>query len=225
VKCNFRLLPGIIVLICLSVFSEVPAQQNPVIISTATKSQKTVPAENIELFNQMAGQNLQVDTTDQALLDMIKKSLAQQQMQGAGSAPIEPDKGDIAQQVKVNVNRLNSTSQMTEQSFGRNRLLALGAKAVPYLTQYLKDDKRTYVRVQIARILGKIGDETAIPSLEESAQSQYNALNKNAITAIGDIGGENGLGSLNRLKAITTDPECVEAINASIEKISQQKKQ
>jgi HEAT repeat protein len=175
----------------------------------------------LKAFQQITGQDLQAFTTDQALLKLIQQSITKQN----ADAPVPgADTGDIASQVKANVNRLNSTQPITIQSFGKARLIKLGAQAVPYLEDYLANDKRTYVRVQIARILGKIGDVSAIPSLEEAAKSEFNSLNKTAITALGDIGGENALQSLERLNSTTRDQECLQAIMLSENKIKDAKK-
>jgi len=139
------------------------------------------------------------------------------QPQPAGGAP-----KDLAGRVKLYVNKLGSTAQISDQTFGKNQLVKLGSKAVPHLNDYLLKDKRTYVRIQIARVLGIIKDELAIPSLEAAAASQYPALNKTCVEAIAGIGGRFSEESLSRIESSTKDEAILAAIKEAKEK---QKKQ
>lgn len=132
---------------------------------------------------------------------------------------------DLSKDIKNYVNKLNSTSPVSDQTFAKNQLIKLGQEAVPYLKEYLKNDKRTYVKVQIALIFGKMKDESLIPILEETAKSsRYPALSKSAVIAIGDISGEKALRSLGNLKITTTDPMLIKAIDESIERVKKNTK-
>ena len=107
---------------------------------------------------------------------------------------------ELPGKIRIYVNKLNSTANVSEQSFGKNQLIKLGKKAVPYLEDYLKNDKRIFVKVQIGFVLEKIKDKSVIPILEKTATSKYIARNKSAIIAIGNIGGDKAVNAIKRLK-------------------------
>lgn len=126
----------------------------------------------------------------------------------------------LAKDIKNYVNKLNSTSPASDQAFAKNQLIKLGQEAVPYLKEYLKNDKRTYIKVQITLIFGKMKDETLIPVLEETARTgKYPALCRSAITAIGEIGGAAALKSLENLKITIKDEALIKTIDETIKKV------
>lgn len=125
---------------------------------------------------------------------------------------------EVAQNVKKAVFNLGSTVPADKQAVARRDLIKLGVQAVPFLAFYLQNDKRTYARVQIARILGKIKDLSALPYLEETAHSKYFALNKASVMAIGDIGGPDASACLNRIRKTVISTNLLPIIDEQLSK-------
>lgn len=126
---------------------------------------------------------------------------------------------DISQKVKSLVNKLGSTSTSTDQSFAKNQLIKLDKQAVPYLNDSIKNDKRTFTRIQIADVLGKIKDESSVPALAHSAKSPYPVLNKAAVKNLGEIGGPKAASALEQLKGVTKDKDVMKEIQNALAKI------
>ncbi|MDD5067889.1 MAG: HEAT repeat domain-containing protein, partial [bacterium] len=119
---------------------------------------------------------------------------------------------DRTKRITKLVDQLNSTVPVTEQNFARNSLIKMGPSVLPYLEDRIRNDKRTYVRVQIAFLLGRIKDVSSLSVLEETAGSPYYALNKACVLSIGQIGGKKSVDALKRIKERTKDPNLIKVI-------------
>jgi hypothetical protein len=131
---------------------------------------------------------------------------------------------DLAKKVSLLLNQLSSTSPPAQQAQAKNTLVKLGSGVLPLLEKAIETDKRTYVRVQIAFVLGQIGERSSIPVLERTARSQYFALNKSCVIALGGLPAQGGLEALKRLKAGNSDRNLVKVIEEQLQKKSKNKK-
>jgi HEAT repeat protein len=116
------------------------------------------------------------------------------------------------------VNKLGSTTPVTEQSVAENQLVKLGQSAVPLLNAHLRDDRRTYARIRIAFILGRLKDESSLPALVEAAGSEYVALQRAAVRSIVAIGGPRAKQSLMTLRKAARSPELSKEIDDALAK-------
>lgn len=139
-------------------------------------------------------------TTDQALLQDVTEK-------------------DPAKKVKILANKMGSSISMDQQSSARSQLLKMGKAAVPYLNDVVINDNRTYTRIQVANILGKIKDISSIPALEAAATSQYKLLNQTAVKNIALIGTEKAAAALGRIKSITPDLELIKTIDEALKNV------
>jgi len=128
------------------------------------------------------------------------------------------DKVSLSKKVKLAINQLGSTVASNEQTMAKNRLIKIGKPAVPQLSDALINDKRTWTRCQIAQVLGRVGDESAIPALEKTTATKFEVLNKASITALGAIGGTKSVASLEKIKATNKDTALSQAIEEAITK-------
>lgn len=120
--------------------------------------------------------------------------------------------------VRMLVNKLGSTTPVTEQSVAENQLVKLGQSAVPLLNAHLRDDRRTYARIRIAFILGRLKDESSLPALVEAAGSEYVALQRAAVRSIVAIGGPRAKQSLMTLRKAARSPELSKEIDDALAK-------
>ena len=128
------------------------------------------------------------------------------------------DAASISKKVKLAINQLGSTVSSNDQSMAKNRLIKIGKPAVAPLSDALINDKRTWTRCQIARVLGKIGDQSAIPALEATTSTKFEVLNKASIEALGSIGGLKSVASLEKIKAANNNNSLSQAIEDAITK-------
>lgn len=122
----------------------------------------------------------------------------------------------ISKKVKLAINQLGSTSASNEQTMAKNNLIRIGKPAVAQLSNALINDKRTWTRCQIARVLGKIGDNSAIAALEQASSTKFDALNRASIESLGEIGGSKSVAALEKIKASNTDTTLSKTIEDSI---------
>jgi len=127
---------------------------------------------------------------------------------------------DLTKRIKILINKLDSTIPISEQEYAKSELAKIGKDGLQELHKYLLKDKRTYVRVQIAFILGAIKDESSIKFLAEAGKSQYKALTKACVISLGKIGGEKSLEALKKLRKFTKDEEIIQIIDDNIKKLS-----
>ena len=129
---------------------------------------------------------------------------------------------EISTEIYNLIKQLDSTVPITEQSFAKNKLISMGKDALPYLHKELQENKKTYIRIQIAWILGHIKDPSSIKVLEEVATGPYFNLNKACVMTLAEIG-EESLISLERLKSKTTETNLLKIINNAEIKIKSTK--
>ncbi|MHA1950044.1 MAG: HEAT repeat domain-containing protein [Candidatus Thorarchaeota archaeon] len=79
------------------------------------------------------------------------------------------------------------------------KLVKLGTKAVPMLTDILRDKKAGYLRQRAAIALGQIGPNEAIKVLGEVVKEETPALQVAVVRALGEIGGNEAEDTLLRL--------------------------
>jgi len=128
------------------------------------------------------------------------------------------DAATISKKVKLAINQLGSTIAANDQTMAKNSLIKIGKPAVASLSDALINDKRTWTRSQIARVLGKIGDQSAIPALEQTTATKYEVLNRASIEALGAIGGKKSVASLEKIKTANNDTSLSKAIEDAITK-------
>jgi hypothetical protein len=133
------------------------------------------------------------------------------------TSPLPND--EKAKKIRTLVNKLSSTSSQTEMAGAINQIQSMGHDALPYLGYYLLNDKRTYVKVQITGIMGKLKDTSSVPLLEQTAQKTvYPALKKSSIFALGEIGGAPSVEALKRIRRATQDTALLQILNVSLQK-------
>jgi len=85
-----------------------------------------------------------------------------------------------------------------------NQVVAMGPSAIPYLLEALQDQS-IYVRSNIAFILGKIGDVSAVPRLIDALQNEKEAyVRPSVVKALGKIGDTTAIPALR--DALLKDP-------------------
>ena len=188
----------------------------------AIKEQKA-PANNTatkELPQTFSMQELMQSIKSTETLSAIPQGVTNEAIEtvSVNRSTVPMDKTTLAKKIKLAITQLGSTATSTEQSMAKNNLIRFGKQAVPQLSETLLNDKRTWTRVQIARILGNIGDKSAIPALETVSSSKFEVLNKAAIGSIGAIGGTDALASLEKIKAANTDSTISQTIEDAITK-------
>lgn len=177
-------------------------------VSISTSMSHAAPKLTMEQIQAMISKS---STSTPKGMQMMPPQQPMGQGKPASNMPIE-------KRVKINVNKLNSTAQLNEQTFGKNQLIKMGKDALPYLHVHIQNDKRTWVRAQIAQVLGSIGDTSSIPVLEKTAKSKYLALNKNCVRALGAIGNAKAIEALDRLKKESSEKKLISSINDAIKK-------
>lgn len=126
---------------------------------------------------------------------------------------------DAGEKAKALINKLGSTSPITDQTFAKNQLIKMDKQAVPFLNDAVQNDKRTYTRIQVANILGKMKNESSVPALAGAAKSQYPQLNMAAVKSLGEIGGPKAQAALEQLQGATKDKDVAKEIQNALAKI------
>ena len=121
--------------------------------------------------------------------------------------------------VKSLMNKLGSSTPVAEQTSAKNQLIKMDKQAVPFINEAVQNDKRTYTRIQLADVLGKMKDESSVPALASTAKSQYPQLNIAAVKSLGQIGGPKSQSALEQLQGATKDKDVMKEIQNSLAKI------
>jgi HEAT repeat protein len=114
------------------------------------------------------------------------------------------------------IDQLGSAVPMVQQTLAKNKLEKLGVKVLPVLHEALLNDKRIYVRVQCAQILGRIGDASSVPVLEEAFGQKYMTVKQSVTRGLGAIASKESRAALARLSKQTTDSALKELIAREI---------
>ncbi len=83
-------------------------------------------------------------------------------------------------------------------------LVRFRSTATPFLVELLREDERSGAAVWAARVLGRIGDQTAVPTLMERLRDRQDAMRTAAAEALGAIGDRRAIRAL--IQATLRDP-------------------